>query len=175
MTQLRRERHLVTYGATCAFLRWFSAAPAVTMLGCSGHDAGMPRLEKLPDLLLAQALGILHMHLHPAGPSGETAVGNAIPRLQHRATSLRSWDMNQPTFDPGLTQQYTGALRRSINKDGSFNVHRRGGSWRDVHPWRGVFVGFLPARWLTRRDCFCRVPPLHVPTPPENKAISISS
>jgi inward rectifier potassium channel len=31
-------------------------------------------------------------------------------------------------FDPGLTQQYTGALLRTINKDGSFNVRRRG--WR---------------------------------------------
>jgi inward rectifier potassium channel len=43
--------------------------------------------------------------------------------------------MEKPTFDPGLTQQYTGALRRSINKDGSFNVYRRGGSWRDLHPY----------------------------------------
>lgn len=31
-----------------------------------------------------------------------------------------------PSFDPGLTQRYTGPLLRSINKDGSFNVHRRG-------------------------------------------------
>jgi len=31
-----------------------------------------------------------------------------------------------PTFDPGLTQQYTGALVRAINKDGSFNVYRKG-------------------------------------------------
>src|SRR6266571_2364145 len=30
------------------------------------------------------------------------------------------------SFDPGLTQQYTGALLRAINKDGSFNVRRRG-------------------------------------------------
>src|SRR5258707_6794150 len=30
------------------------------------------------------------------------------------------------SFDPGLTQQYTGALLRTINKDGSFNVRRRG-------------------------------------------------
>ena len=30
------------------------------------------------------------------------------------------------TFDPGLTQQFSGELRRVINKDGSFNVHRRG-------------------------------------------------
>ncbi len=29
-----------------------------------------------------------------------------------------------PSFDPGLTQQYTGALLRAINKDGSFNVRR---------------------------------------------------
>jgi len=29
------------------------------------------------------------------------------------------------TFDPGLTQQYTGPLRRSINRDGTFNVSRR--------------------------------------------------
>ena len=43
--------------------------------------------------------------------------------------------MEKPTFDPGLTQQFTGALRRSINKDGSFNVFRRGGSWRDFHPY----------------------------------------
>jgi len=31
-----------------------------------------------------------------------------------------------PSFDPGLTQQYTGTLLRAINKDGSFNVRRRG-------------------------------------------------
>src|ERR1035437_14364 len=48
---------------------------------------------------------------------------------------LRSWDMAKPTFDPGLTQQYTGILRRAINKDGSFNVSRRGTSWRDIHPY----------------------------------------
>src|SRR3984957_9576173 len=43
--------------------------------------------------------------------------------------------MEKPTFDPGLTQQFTGVLRRSINRDGSFNVYRRGGSWRDFHPY----------------------------------------
>jgi len=31
-----------------------------------------------------------------------------------------------PSFDPGLTQQYSGALLRTINRDGSFNVSRRG-------------------------------------------------
>ena len=44
-------------------------------------------------------------------------------------------DMAKPTFDPGLTQQYTGTLRRTINKDGTFNVTRRGASWRDIHPY----------------------------------------
>ncbi len=43
--------------------------------------------------------------------------------------------MQKPTFDPGLTQQFTSPFRRVINKDGSFNVHRRGSTWRDTHPY----------------------------------------
>ena len=43
--------------------------------------------------------------------------------------------MHKPTFDPGLTTRYDGSLRRAINKDGSFNVHRRGVTWRDVNPY----------------------------------------
>ncbi len=43
--------------------------------------------------------------------------------------------MHKPTFDPGLTQQYIGTLRRAINKDGTFNVRRRGASWRHIHPY----------------------------------------
>jgi inward rectifier potassium channel len=61
--------------------------------------------------------------------------------------------MQKPTFDPGLTQQFTGILQRSINKDGSFNVYRRGVSWRDFHPylrmlnmsWRRFFIEVLAA------------------------------
>jgi inward rectifier potassium channel len=53
--------------------------------------------------------------------------------------------MRQPTFDPGLTQQFSGVLRRSINKDGSFNVRRTGGSWRHVHP----YLMLLNMRWST--------------------------
>ena len=34
--------------------------------------------------------------------------------------------MQRPSFDPGFTQQYTDNIRRTINPDGSFNVHRRG-------------------------------------------------
>ena len=63
--------------------------------------------------------------------------------------------MQKPTFDPGLTQRFAGPLRRIINKDGSFNVHRIGTTWRDFHPylhlinmsWLGflasLFVGYL--------------------------------
>jgi inward rectifier potassium channel len=63
--------------------------------------------------------------------------------------------MRKPTFDPGLTQQFTAPFRRVINKDGSFNVHRRGSTWRDFHPylhlinisWAGflgiLFLGYL--------------------------------
>ena len=39
--------------------------------------------------------------------------------------------MKQQPFDPGLTQKYTGELRRAVNKDGSFNVHRRGSRLTD--------------------------------------------
>jgi inward rectifier potassium channel len=51
--------------------------------------------------------------------------------------------MEQPTFDPGLTQKFTATLRRAINKDGSFNVHRRGTTWHDVHP----YLYLINARW----------------------------
>ena len=34
--------------------------------------------------------------------------------------------MTKQTFDPGLTNQYSGELRRTIDKDGKFNVRRRG-------------------------------------------------
>ena len=63
--------------------------------------------------------------------------------------------MQKPTFDPGLTQKFAGPVRRIINEDGSFNVHRIGTTWRDFHPylhlinmsWPGflttLFVGYL--------------------------------
>ena len=58
-------------------------------------------------------------------------------------------------FDPGLTQQVAGELRRAINPDGTFNVHKSGLNWRDSNlylylieaPWPRfflvVFAGFL--------------------------------
>jgi inward rectifier potassium channel len=53
--------------------------------------------------------------------------------------------MKKPTFDPGLTTKYTGSLRRAINKDGSFNVHRRGVTWRDVNPYLHLINSSWPA------------------------------
>ena len=68
--------------------------------------------------------------------------------------------MRKPTFDPGLTQKFEGPLRRVVNKDGSFNVHRSGASWRDFHPYLHLinlgwpsflavlFAGYLVANTL---------------------------
>ena len=43
--------------------------------------------------------------------------------------------MQTPTFDPGLTKQVIAPLRRVIGENGQFNVHRRGTTWRDFHPY----------------------------------------
>jgi inward rectifier potassium channel len=43
--------------------------------------------------------------------------------------------MQQPTFDPGITQQFSAPVTRIINPDGSFNVRKRGSTWRDFHPY----------------------------------------
>jgi inward rectifier potassium channel len=39
---------------------------------------------------------------------------------------MNSAQSPKTSFDPGLTTQYAGPLMRTINKDGSMNVHRRG-------------------------------------------------
>jgi len=60
--------------------------------------------------------------------------------------------MHNPGFDPGLTQQFTAPFRRVINRDGSFNVHRRGSTWRDSHPYLILinmsWTGFLATLFL---------------------------
>lgn len=68
--------------------------------------------------------------------------------------------MGNASFDPGLTQQFAGRLRRVINKDGSFNVIRKGTTWRDRHPYMHListswtaflailFAGFVTANVL---------------------------
>jgi inward rectifier potassium channel len=52
--------------------------------------------------------------------------------------------MLKPHFDPGLTEKFTSPVRRVINKDGSFNVHRRGTTWRDFHP----YLHLINMSWL---------------------------
>jgi inward rectifier potassium channel len=46
-------------------------------------------------------------------------------------------------FDPGLTQRYTGRLHRTIGKDGSFNVLRRGVGIRD----KGFYLHLMSSSW----------------------------
>jgi inward rectifier potassium channel len=43
--------------------------------------------------------------------------------------------MKKESFDPGLTTQFSGELRRTINADGTFNVRRDGLRWRDANPY----------------------------------------
>ncbi len=43
--------------------------------------------------------------------------------------------MKKESFDPGLTTQFSGEVRRTINPDGSFNVKRTGLRWRDANPY----------------------------------------
>jgi inward rectifier potassium channel len=56
----------------------------------------------------------------------------------------RTPTMEAPGFDPGLTQKYTGDLKRIINKDGRFNVRHTGGTWRDSHP----YLFLISTSWL---------------------------
>src|SRR5258708_30611545 len=51
--------------------------------------------------------------------------------------------MKQETFDPGLTTQFSGALRRAINRDGTFNVHRQGTRWHDVN----LYLKLIDTTW----------------------------
>jgi inward rectifier potassium channel len=56
--------------------------------------------------------------------------------------------MDKPQFDPGLTQQYTGVLKRAINRDGQFNVRRTGQGWRDWHPYLFMISAPWPVFFL---------------------------
>jgi inward rectifier potassium channel len=72
--------------------------------------------------------------------------------------------MQKPSFDPGLTQQVTGNLSRAINPDGSFNVERRGTSWRYIHPYLhlinahwSTFLGIVLAAYLIVNSIFATI------------------
>ncbi len=51
--------------------------------------------------------------------------------------------MKQESFDPGLTTQFSGELRRTINRDGSFNVRRKGRRLRDTN----VYLKLIDTTW----------------------------
>jgi inward rectifier potassium channel len=72
--------------------------------------------------------------------------------------------MLKPGFDPGLTQKFNAPLRRAINKDGSFNVHRRGTTWHDFHPYLHLinigwahFLGWLFLGYVAVNTIFALV------------------
>ena len=51
--------------------------------------------------------------------------------------------MKPESFDPGLTTQFSGELRRTINPDGSFNVHRKGLRLRDTN----LYLMLIDTTW----------------------------
>jgi inward rectifier potassium channel len=51
--------------------------------------------------------------------------------------------MKQESFDPGLTTQFSGELRRAINRDGSFNVIRKGLRLRHVN----LYLQLIDTTW----------------------------
>lgn len=51
--------------------------------------------------------------------------------------------MKKESFDPGLTTQFSGELRRAINPDGSFNVHRKGTRLRDEN----LYLKMIDTTW----------------------------
>ena len=51
--------------------------------------------------------------------------------------------MKPESFDPGLTNQFSGDLRRIINPDGSFNVHRKGTRLEDIN----VYLNLIDTTW----------------------------
>ncbi len=51
--------------------------------------------------------------------------------------------MKPESFDPGLTTQFSGELRRTINPDGSFNVRRKGLRLRDTN----LYLMLIDTTW----------------------------
>jgi inward rectifier potassium channel len=69
--------------------------------------------------------------------------------------------MSESNFDPGFTKSYTGAIRRTIEKDGSFNVRRRGTRMHDLHIYQFLvsvswpsFIAILFGGYVLMNACF---------------------
>jgi len=65
------------------------------------------------------------------------------------------------SFDPGLTQQYTGVLNRVVNKNGAFNIRRADAAWSDLNPYTflisvpwPVFAGIVIAAFIVVNVAF---------------------
>jgi inward rectifier potassium channel len=54
-------------------------------------------------------------------------------------------EVKQQPFDPGITQSFDGRIRRIVNRDGSFNVYRRGARLRDFHLYQYLLKVSWPA------------------------------
>lgn len=74
---------------------------------------------------------------------------------------MSSAPLNREQFDPGITQSYTGELRRIINRDGSFNVRRKGRSLKDLHVYQlllslswPAFMGLVLALFIVVNAAF---------------------
>jgi inward rectifier potassium channel len=72
--------------------------------------------------------------------------------------------MQKPSFDPGITQQFSAPVSRIINPDGTFNVRKRGSTWRDFHPYLllinaswPVFLAVLFLGYLVANTIFAGV------------------
>ncbi len=78
-----------------------------------------------------------------AAPPGADCAANLLAALCNLIS------MRKPSFDPGLTQEFTAPYRRVINRDGSLNVERRGATWRDFHPYLHLINMGWPAFLLT--------------------------
>ena len=57
--------------------------------------------------------------------------------------------MRKPSYDPGLTQQFTAPYRRVIDRNGNLNVQRKGATWRDFHPYLHLINMSWPAFLVT--------------------------
>jgi inward rectifier potassium channel len=49
----------------------------------------------------------------------------------------------EESFDPGLTQKFEGRIRRTVNKDGSFNVRKIGNRLLDIN----LYLFLISIRW----------------------------
>jgi inward rectifier potassium channel len=92
----------------------------------------------------------------PAKGNFQGAASSSVIRLGYSEVI----PMKKESFDPGLTTQFSGELRKTINTDGSFNVRRSGLKWRDENPYLVlidttwprflliVLVGFVTANMI---------------------------